>query len=83
MRSISLDMDHFGRLCIKEHTKGNGGPQNQMGGKTLLNLDYADDLSILDEIMSKMNGLLQVLRVQGGRVGLKINVKKSKSLRLG
>ena len=30
-----------------------------------------------------MNELLEVLRVQGARIGLKINVKKTKSLRLG
>ena len=46
-------------------------------------LDYADDLSILDESVSKMNEFLEVLRVQGAKIGLKINVKKTKSLRLG
>ena len=53
------------------------------GGKTLLDLDYADDLSILDESMIKMNEVLAVLQVQGAKIGLKINVKKTKSLRLG
>ena len=48
------------------------------GGKTLLNLDYADGLSILDESLSKMIELLEVLQVQGARIGLKINVKKTK-----
>ena len=52
-------------------------------GKTLLDLDYADDLSILGESVSKMNGFLEVLLVQGAKIGLKINVKKTKSLRLG
>ena len=53
-------------------------------GKTLLDLDYADDLSIVDESVSKMNELSEVLRVQGARIGLKkINVKKTKSLRPG
>ena len=33
--------------------------------------------------MSKMNELLEALRVQGARIGLRINVKKNKSLRLG
>ena len=41
------------------------------GGKTLLDLDYADDLSILDESVSKMNEILEVSRVQGTRIGLK------------
>ena len=53
------------------------------GIRTLLDLDYADDLSILDESVSKMNELLEVLRVQDSRIGLKINVRKTKSLRLG
>ena len=30
-----------------------------------------------------MNELLEVMRVQGARIGLKINVKKTKSQRLG
>ena len=44
---------------------------------------YADDLSILDESVSKMNEVLEILRVQGARIGFKINVKKTMSLRLG
>ena len=54
-----------------------------MGRKTLIDLNYADDLSILDEGVSKMNKLLDVLRVQVAKIGLKINVKKTKALRLG
>ena len=49
--------------------------------KPLLDLDYGIALSILDESMSKMNEL--VLRDEGARIGLKINVKKTKSLKLG
>ena len=53
------------------------------GWKTLLDLDYADDLSILDESSWKMNALLEVLQVQSARIGSKINVEKTESLRLG
>ena len=45
-------------------------------GNTLLGLDYADDLSILDERVSKMNELLEVLRFQGARIGLKIVLRE-------
>ena len=83
-------MDHFDGLCLKEHRKGNWRPQNQMGRKNLpgLRLDDLmvpglDDLSILDESVSKMNEFLEVLQVQSARTGLKINVKKTKSIRLG
>ena len=48
-----------------------------------MDLDYADDLNILDESVSKMNQLLEVLRVQSARIGLKINAKKTKSPRPG
>ena len=37
-----------------------------------------DNLSIIDENVSKMNELLEVLRVQDARIGLKINFKKTK-----
>ena len=56
------------------------------GGKSLLDLDCADDvltISILDESVSKMNQFLEVLWVQGAKIGLKTNVKKTKLLRLG
>ena len=40
------------------------------------------DLGILDESVSNINELLEVLRVQCARIGLKINFKKTKSLKL-
>ena len=46
-------------------------------------LDYADDINILDENVSTMNELLEVLRVLGARICLNVNIKKTKSLRLG
>ena len=52
-------------------------------GKTFVDLDYANDLSTLHESVTKMNELLKVLRVQEARIGLRIDVKKTKSLRLG
>ena len=70
-------MDHFDELCLKEQRKGDHGLK--WGGKTLPDLDYASDLSILDESVSNMNEFLEVLRVQGARIGLKINVKNTYS----
>ena len=43
--------------------------------KTLLDLDYADDFSVLDIHVWKMNEFLEVLRFQGARIGLKISAK--------
>ena len=75
MCSIPLYMDHFDGLRLKEYKKVIGDHRIKWGGKMLLDLDYADDLSILDESVSKMNEFLEVLRVQGAKIGLKINVK--------
>ena len=70
-------------FVLRSTGKAIGDHEIKWGGKTLMDLDYADDLSILDESASKMSEFLEVLRVQGARIGLKINVKKTKSLRLG
>jgi len=61
--------------------KGNRRTRNQMGRKTFLDWDYANNLSILDESVSKM---MNFWRFCGfGVLGLKIDAKKIKSLRLG
>ena len=70
-------------FVLRSTSKAMVGHGIELGNKILLSSDYADDFSILDESLSKMNELLEVLRVQGTRIGLKINVKKTKSLRLG
>ena len=41
--------------------------------KTFLDLDYADDFSILDEGVCKRNELLEVSQVQGARICLNID----------
>ena len=70
-------------FVLRSTEKAIGDHGIKWGGKILLDLVYADDLSLLDESVSKMNELLEVLQVQGARIGLKINVKRTKSLRLG
>ena len=47
-------MDHFDGLRLKENSKGMGDNGIKWGGKTLLDLDYAYDLSTLDESVSKI-----------------------------
>ena len=70
-------------FVLRSTGKGIGEHGIKCEGNTFLDLDYADDLSTLDESVSKMNELLGVLRVESARIGLKINVKKTKSQRLG
>ena len=59
-----------------------GGHESDWGNKTFPDSE-ADHLSNLDESMSKMNELLELLWVQGACIDLKINVKKTKSIRIG
>ena len=60
---ISMD------FVLQSRGKAMGDHGIKWGGKTLLDLDYADVLSILDKSVSKMNELLEVLRVQDARKG--------------
>ena len=52
-----LYVDNSDGLGLKEYRKGQGDHLIKWGGKTLLDLVDADDLSILDESVSKMNEL--------------------------
>ena len=60
-------------FVLRSTGKAMGDHKIKWGGKILLDLDYADDLSVLDESVSKMNELLEVLRVQSATIDLKIN----------
>ena len=76
-------MENFDGFCVRSKGKAMGDHGIKWGGKTPLNLGYTDDLRFLDESVRKMNELLEVMRVQGARIGLKIYVRKTKSLTLG
>ena len=72
-------MDHFEEISygaqqrLRESTAKATGKHRISGRtKTLLDLDNADDLSILDGKVSKMNDFQEVLRVQGARRSLKV-----------
>ena len=77
IRTILMD------FVLRSTGKAIGDHGIKWGGKTLLDLDYADDLSILDENVNTMNKLLEVLRFRGARISLNNHVKKNKTLRLG
>ena len=68
-------MGHFDGLYSKDTVKALGQHRIKWEGKTLLDLDFACDLSVLDKNITKMNEFLSVLGLQGERVGLQINVE--------
>ena len=57
-------------FVLRSTGKAIGDHGIKWGGKALLDLDYADDLRILNESVSKMNEFLEVLRVQGARISI-------------
>ena len=52
-------------FVLRSTGKAIGDHGIKWGGRTLLDLDYADDLSILDESVSKMNEFLEVFTSSG------------------
>jgi len=56
---VAILMDFFS----KEHIQSNGRIKSQWRCKTCLGIDYANDLSIIDESLRKMNQILEALQV--------------------
>ena len=52
-----------------------GGHGNKQEGNTVLDLDYADDVSVLDENVGKVNEFLEISGNLDMRICLKINFK--------
>jgi len=82
-RSYPIYMDYSYGLRAKGHKKVTGEHVINWGSKTLPDLDFADDLRILDESVIKKNEFFEILRFRGARISLKINYKKTASPRLG
>ena len=53
---------YFDRFCLNEHRKGNGRTRIQMGKK--IDLDYAVNLSILDERVSKVRKIILQTKIR-------------------
>ena len=51
----------FMNSVLRNTANETGEHRIKWGSKTLLDLDYADDLCILDESLSKMNELIEIL----------------------
>ena len=61
-------------FALTNTTKSMGEEEIKWEGKTLLDLDYEDDLRALDKNVYKLNEILKVLRVQN-REGAKISLE--------
>ena len=61
-------------FCLKKCQSRRVGPE------ILTDLDFADDIALLSEQIHQAQNLLNNVEVQCGKIGLKINAKKTKSM---
>ena len=51
---------------------------NKIAGRNINNLRYADDTTFMAESKEELNRLLMKLKEESGKVGLKLNIQKTK-----
>ena len=52
----------------------------KMAGKNINNLRYADDTTLMAESEEELKSLLMKVKVESGKVGLKLNIQKTNSM---
>ena len=55
----------------------------KIAGRNINNLKYADDTTLMAESEEEIKGLLKKVRVESEKVGLKLNIQKTKIMASG
>ena len=55
----------------------------QIAGRNIINLRYADDITLMAESEEELKSLLMKVKQESEKVGLKLNVQKSKIMASG
>ena len=55
----------------------------KIAGRNINNLRYADDTTLMEESEKKLKGLLMKVKEESGKVGLKLNIQKTKIMASG
>ena len=55
----------------------------KISGKNINNLRYADDTTLMAESEEELNSLLMKVKEESGKVGLKLNIQKTKIMASG
>ena len=55
----------------------------KIAGRNINNLGYADDTTLLAECEEKLKSLLMKVKEESGKVGLKLNIQKTKIMASG
>ena len=56
---------------------------NKIGGRNINNLRYADDTTLMAESEEELKSLLMKVREESEKVGLKLNIQKTKIMASG
>ena len=54
-----------------------------MAGRNISNLRYADDITLITESEEELNSLLMKVKEESEKVGLKLNIQKTKIMASG
>ena len=86
---------HFKAVCClpvyftyAEHTMQNVGLNEaqvdiKIAGRNINNFKYADDITLMAESREELKSLLMKVKEESGKVGLKLNIKKTKIMTSG
>ena len=55
----------------------------KIAGRNINNLRYADDTTLMAEIKQELNSFLMKMKEDGEKVGLKLNIQKTKIMPCG
>ena len=55
----------------------------KIAGRNINNLRYADDTTLMAEIKEELKSLLMKMKEESGKVGLKVNIQKTKIMASG
>ena len=55
----------------------------KIAGRNINNLRYADDTTLMAESEEELKGLLMKVKEESGKVGLKLNIQKTKIMAFG
>ena len=76
---------HPAYLTYTEYIMRNAGLEEtqagiKIAGRNIINLRYADDTTLTAESEEELKSLLMKVKQQSGKVGLKVNIQKTKTM---
>ena len=72
-----------GRVHHEKHCAGRSTSWIKTGGRNTNNLRYADDTTLMAESEEELRSLLMKVKVESEKVGLKLNIQKTKIMASG